>query len=127
MIQEDYVGFEIAKLLKEKGFDEPCFRYAESKEIYESGDWYVGNVTGGCIGVPTLQMAMKWLREVHKIHISVEMGFDVDNHQYYFFAPSVCRFSDKSGEYENPFGEKEFDTYEQACEAAIKYCLENLI
>ena len=127
MIQEDYVGFEIAKLLKEKGFDEPCFRYAESKEIYESGDWYVGNVTGGCIGVPTLQMAMKWLREVHKIHISVEMGFDVDNHQYYFFVPSVCRFSDKSGEYGNPFGEKEFDTYEQACEAAIKYCLENLI
>lgn len=124
MIREDYVSFETAKLLKEKGFDESTLwfyvgdgtKYLAHKTL--NGDWYRR---------PTLQMAVKWLREVHKIHISVEMGFDVDNHQYYFFVPSVCRFSDKSGEYENPFGEKEFDTYEEACEATIKYCLENLI
>lgn len=72
-------------------------------------------------------MAMKWLREVHKLHISVDMGFDVDNSQYFFYVPSVCRFSNKSGEYQTPFGEKEFASYEQACEEVIKYCLENLI
>jgi len=124
MICEDYVSFETAKLLKEKGFDEPTLwfyvgdgtKYLAHKTL--NGDWYRR---------PTIQMAMKWLREIYKIHISVEMGFDVDNHQYYFFVPSVCRFSNKSGEYENPFGEKEFDTYEEACEATIKYCLENLI
>ena len=27
MIQEDYVSFETAKLLKEKGFDEECQKY----------------------------------------------------------------------------------------------------
>ncbi len=37
MITEDYVSFETANLMKEKGFDEPCFRYAESKRIYENG------------------------------------------------------------------------------------------
>lgn len=126
MIQEDYVSFETAKLLKEKGFDEECNMayFNETLVDYTMFGFCLG---GDLLYCPTLQMAMKWLREVHKIHISVEMGFDVDNHQYYFFAPSVCRFSDKSGEYENPFGEKEFDTYEEACEAAIRYCLENLI
>lgn len=134
MTQEDYISFETAKLLKEKGFDEKCRTYykvfPESRiaAIYHSSENRgVSEDDPNEILCPTLQMVMKWLREVHKIHISVEIGFDVDNHQYYFFVPSVCRFSDKSGEYENPFGEKEFDTYEKACEAAIKYCLENLI
>lgn len=134
MITEDYVSFETAKLLKEKGFDENCFRsYVKDKLAVSQGfnnSYYITMYSDGTyrpVSAPTLQMAMKWLREEHRLHISAEMGFDVDNHQYYFFAPSVCRFSDKSGEYENPFGEKEFDTYEEACEAAIRYCLENLI
>lgn len=135
MITEDYVSFETAKLLKEKGFDEPCgcFYDTENDDVSIVNEWMdisnseLEGIEFARYSAPTLQMTMKWLREVHKIHISVEMGFDVDNHQYYFFAPSVCRFSDKSGEYENPFGEKEFNTCEEACEAAIKYCLENLI
>ena len=127
MITEDYVSFETAKLLKEKGFDE-CTELCFVGEEWEGSTPLTNSqLPDGRYSRPTLQMAMKWLREVHKIHISIEIGFDVDNHQYYFFIPSVCRFSDKSGEYENPFGEKEFDTYEQACESAIKYCLENLI
>ena len=128
MIKEDYVSFETAKLLKEKGFNSHCHfakKTTEIKHKEEEGEWM--SESEELTYIPTLQMAMKWLREVHKIHISVEMGFDVDNHQYYFFAPSVCRFSDKSGEYETPFGEKEFNTCEQACEASIRYCLENLI
>ena len=32
MIQEDYVSFLTVKLLKENGFDEPCFRYTESRK-----------------------------------------------------------------------------------------------
>ena len=123
MITEDYVSFETAKLLKEKGFDDfTCHSY-----FYKNGDIEEETRYEGDFGRPTLQMVMKWLREVHNIHISIEIGFDIDNHQYYFFVPSVCSFSDKSGEYETPFGEKEFNTYEEACEAAIKYCLENLI
>jgi len=133
-ITEDYISFETAKLLKEKGFDE------ETPVNYFVGDdkprgCVVGEIIHHkraeedthLIACPTLWMAMKWLREVHNIHISVEMGFDVDNRQYFFFAPSICKFSNKTGEYQTPFGEKEFDTYEEACEAAIKYCLENLL
>ena len=34
MITEDYVSFEIAKLLKEKGFSEPCYTCYLNKELY---------------------------------------------------------------------------------------------
>lgn len=129
---EDYVSFETAKLLKEKGFDEICLRtyfndgimsriFTENEEICNR------NLLPSIVSAPTLQMAMKWLREVHKLHIAVNMGFDVDNSQYFFYVPSICRFSNKGGEYQTPFGEKEFGSYEQACEAAIKFCLENLV
>lgn len=130
MITEDYVSFETAKLLKEKGFDEGCSFVVNiiSKGVmpvsWPTTNSDIEDEKACLIALPTLQMAMKWLREVHKLHISVEIGFDVDNSQYFFYIPSVCRFSNKSGEYQTPFGEKEFDTYEEACEAAIKYCLE---
>ena len=91
MITEDYVSFKTAKLLKEKGFDSTCecFYDTEHNDIYIVNGWT--NTSNSqleereflCYSAPTLQMAMKWLREVHKIHISVEIGFDVDNHQYY--------------------------------------------
>ena len=72
------------------------------------------------IAAPTLQMTMKWLRE-KCIFITLNIisfnlndlpvwNFDIwrnNNHEY------------RSSDY--------FDSYEQACESAIKYCLENLI
>ncbi len=134
MITEDYVSFETAKLLKEKGFDE-----STPITYFIGDDKPRGCVVGEMIhhpkakedthliDCPTLQMAMKWLREVHNLHISVNMGFDVDYSQYFFYVPFVCRFSNKDGEYLTPFDEKEFGSCEEATEAAIKYCLENLI
>ena len=117
MITEDYVSFETAKLLKDKGFDEPTLwfyvgdgtKYLAHKTL--NGDWYRR---------PTLQMAMKWLREVHNLHIDVD--------------PSEGNWNPTVLELENwtcavKFGDNIpiQDSYEQACDAAIKYCLENLI
>jgi hypothetical protein len=134
MITEDYISFETAKLLKEKGFDVPTKYFFNTNGLCCQGEnsynWNDDkDVDDVCedYSRPSIYVAMKWLREVHNLHISIEMGFDVDNRQYFFFAPSICKFSNKTGEYQTPFGEKEFDTYEQATEAAIKYCLENLI
>ena len=132
MIIEDYVSFEIAKLLKEKGFDEPChalYHDGEDKIFFGLDvDSYRNTILNkNYYACPTLQMAMKWLREVHRLHISIEMGFDVDSQQHFFFVSFLCKFSNKVGEYQTPFEESEFTSYEDACEAVIKYCLENLI
>ena len=75
MITEDYVSFETAKLLREKGFKEPTLAYAYGQDMvaYYSQpkvtDDY--NVEAGRYPLPTLQMAMKWLREVHNIQIEL--------------------------------------------------------
>ena len=68
-----------------------------------------------------IQMAMKWLREVHDIFIKLE--FDVDEDIQWH--PSLVLI--KGNKHIHTNGLQWYNTYEQACEAAIKYCLENLI
>lgn len=78
MNKEDYVSLEVAKLLKEKGFNDVCDRcyYIEDEEIaplfygtYQNeGELYVP----GHLAAPTLYEASKWLRENHNIHIDVK-------------------------------------------------------
>ena len=123
-ITEDYVSFEIAKLLKEKGFDEQCAKFA-----YKIGNRIKYAIDKDCPcnsdlkyiyrearSLPTLQMAMKWLREIHKIDVWVECHSS--NRRYKGYIHSEQR-GDEALFYEN--------SYEKACEAAIKHCLENLI
>ena len=81
MIQEAYVSFETAKLLKEKGFDEECwYWYEEDGYFNASNDDYGFQSNSDHISndficsAPTLQMALRWLREVH--HIFIEIWFN---------------------------------------------------
>ena len=125
MITEDYVSIEIAKLLKEKGFDEPTvFRYGDYPDNNDllfapSGMAIVKNseTQPYFYSAPTLQMAMKWLREVHHIFLSIQQHMDM-SYVWYAYVNGAAKGCDR---------ESHNSTYEQACEAAIKYCLENLI
>lgn len=125
MIEEDYVSFETAKLLKEKGFDEPCFAlYNPEGELILCGirlsNTQVERVPGS-YSAPTHQMAMKLLREVHNIHIKINLdSFDGINPIYEALYDDVTNIRiDNFIDYG--------DTYEEACETAIKFCLEHLI
>lgn len=123
MITEDYVSFETAKLLKEKGFDETTDKQFNSDKIVS--DY---NITDRSrhperyLDAPTLQMAMKWLREVHNYNIEIDtIGQKFRNT---LFWRSVIYNLEHDIEC---YREEDFKSYEEACEAAIKYCLENLI
>lgn len=125
MITEDYVGFETAKLLKEKGFIIP---YDSFRGVYINGMFkrlnpgtgYGYNSDDEVIAVCSLQLAMKWLREVHKICISVDVK--IGGGKYY-----VCISSTESGLSHGVLEDEVWNTFEEACESAIKYCLEKLI
>lgn len=128
MITEDYVSYETAKLLKEKGFDEPIqyFYKFDSKELYRGTVFTNTQIGDKFYNAPTLQMTMKWLREVHGLHISLEPCYDYDSMHVVFLAfiqnvADVHEFMD---------GRKNVASYpnaEKSYELAIKYCLENLI
>ena len=118
MITEDYVSFETALLLKKKGFEQVGCQ----KQYNTQGDLCVGYCYGPV--APTLQMAMKWLREVRNIEINVSMSaLNSDNSREYMF--NIFFTNER---YLEPSKTKTgFKCYEKAAEAAIKYCLTNLI
>lgn len=113
-ITENYVSFEVAKLLKEKEFNEPCLKqYYNNGELSNVSIEAKYNTIDNQISAPTLQMARKWLEEVHGIHLNIIYN-------------KIC---DKGywGEGHWTWNNEEYSSYEQAVEAAILYCLKNLI
>jgi len=126
-ITEDYVSFKTAKLLKKKGFNEECEYFYDE---YEDEDEYVICSNGGSAynddehptyySMPTLQMAMKWLREVYKIFITILFIEDTN-----YFAYTIENLDTKK--YLSTSKDTSYNNYEEACEAAILYCLKNLI
>ena len=120
MITEDYVSHETAKLLKEKGFIYHNCHTAYDKDgvFFLYGDY--SKDRKGVVDAPTLQMVMKWLREVHKIFISIFPTLETDmitseDYNYAIYKGNAVVYQTCCV------------TYEEGCEAAIKYCLENLI
>jgi hypothetical protein len=159
MITEDYVNYESAKLFKEKGFKEWCsqcygvdvrhngksisfdeecelkedgkeneIEYIDGGKLYNYG--FNNNIEGKTYAAPTLQTAVKWIRNMHKMHIEIR----ITNHsisslinivKYYWvvFSTEDCKWMAESTLH-NP---KAFDTVEEAYENGIEYTLKNLI
>ena len=134
-ITEDYISFETAKLLKEKGFNEKVICYYDdggSLNLNKFVEFQCCNQEygSGIFAAPTLQMAMKWLRIEHNIHIEPHI---VRTKCSYGYMPNYIDLKELKSHF--PFDEFDFSnadkyvciTYDKACETAIKYCLENLI
>lgn len=129
-ITEDYVSFEIAKLLKDKGFNERLFTFYITDEAKKEGyfelmaftdDKIDNNHSDYCYLAPTLQMIMKWLREVYNINVDIVPIWNQKRFEYQIFVVTPenakhCYIDDKL-----------YLGYEEAVEAAIEYCLKNLV
>ena len=124
MIKERYVSHKVAKLLRNKRFDEECSKTYDIK----TGQMYIGG--GLCnsyftdidemITAPTQQMACDWLIENYKIYINVSF---VSGKGY---VGTICDISD----FGNAFGiieTKYYSCIETAYNEALKYVLTNLV
>ena len=134
MITEDYVSFETAKLLKERGFNELCrVWYGGNGEIHENGEIMSNSDCAlSSVMCPTIQMAMKWLREEHHLFIAIHPRLSFTD--YYWITADIYKVKRKSSLYHtedvddyNCVAICDETSFEKACEAAIKYCLEKLI
>ena len=141
MVTEDYVNFETAKLLKEKGFDcnTNCYYiedsvtrtlfYSPIRENHNASiennefDIHI-NISNGKMSAPTLQMVMKWLREVYNLVIQIELIDFLEHGEVWLYCITERKTIKQLTGKDEDFTEH---SYEEACEAAIKYCLENLI
>ena len=156
MITEDYVSFETAMLLKEKGFDgycDLCFNFVEiprrimdvpsdGKVSYEDGI-----LKEEIVLIPTLQMAVKWVQEAHNIIIIPNYEYECDSTPWCYkifklgengkperVAVKGVSYDKDNNPTEHVVGYrdyersyKDYSTKEEAIEEGIKYCLENLI
>ena len=125
MIQERYCSYEVAKLLKEKGFDEPCRSVYEDFGDYIDFYYTVEEQTDLQMGVfevlrPTHQMAMDWLREIHKLHIEIYANASV--YRFIISKPGgdgTYLVTDAKG----PNDGNAWNDYKDVVEAALKVCL----
>lgn len=97
MIKEDYVNFEIAKLLRDKGFDEITFTWYNKKGKFCVGknnfdDYYMNHFSNIAItdndknkcSAPTIQRTVRWLKEKYNILLVVDYEYECDTTPYFF-------------------------------------------
>lgn len=131
-MNEDFVPFELAVKLKEKGYPQRTFgEYDMQGACYiEDGRFY----ENGCITevaraytAPTTSQVLKWLRKEKKIHISI----DIYDDGWFFDITSFYKSDTGVYEIELPYKSSnvtpDYDSYEQAALAGIEYVLDNLI
>ena len=133
----DFVTFELAKKLKEKGFslnnedvefigcrfifsDECTIKRLSTIGAYEKG--YLGEN----IDCPTIQQVLKWLRDEKKLHIEF-----VGNACGYLYIvsdiPSEGGTDRYCSYYSGPNDGGTWDKYEDCALNAIQYVLDNMI
>lgn len=143
---EDFVTFEMAKKLREKGFREECLiHYGNTGGFYPNIiDTYdrlnqeldytdflncfnAGNSIG-LIDAPTISQVLKWLRKEKKISIEAAMHCSLKwVCNIYSFSDGItdCTQYNNDGVHDSIF--ILYDTYEQAALAGIDYVLDELI
>ena len=131
MTKEYYVSFEIAQLLREKGFNERCRCYYTNGRINRRAltvtyKTYDSEDMRDCIICPTVQMTCAWLR-YKGWHIMIEPYFnptDSWGSNFTFDGWDVSIIDIKTG---LTVWSGSSELYENAMEDAIKYCLTDLI
>lgn len=145
-MNEDFVTYELAKKLKEKGFNcelpyamyneigqfcllttsapyhvcESCYKY---REYYDYNDFDKNDFIA-----PTISQVLKWLRQEKKILVEIALSPEGYRHIIY---TGLCCTNTSSASYYSFDGfynhENNYMTYEQAALSGIEYVIDNLI
>jgi hypothetical protein len=144
LIMEDFVPFEIAKKLKEKGFPQRpnYFNYGsyynwdglrKTHSLSNASVWFDPIISRDNIYfAPTISQVFKWLREEKKIFVAINIGYCYEPFLtnpkmeptlkgYYYGIWELDNLNNK-----NALSEY-FEAPEQAAIAGIEYVIDNLI
>ena len=121
MIEESYVSFDAAKLLKEVGFDVPCnSQYMQNGFRWDGGSSNKVNFNEyeTVFSCPTQALAARWLREKHRIVVDVAFippSVNGDVWQYF-----IGEMDDMVWEGDFESSDRKYSTYEEAFEAGLQ-------
>lgn len=116
-----FIPYELAKLAKEKGFNNKCFGYFNGQQLQIKFDYLMGplDMNEPNLEAPMYQQIVDWFREKHSLIIITERDSG-------FFTAKVCDFSDEQERIvkgTSEFSVAELDYYKTlttAIEAAFK-------
>ena len=130
---EDFVTFEIAKKLKEKGFNIPSYFY------YRTDDKFLHNAVVGkplvycdkidddIVIAPTISQVSKWLRNNKKTMVNIlPVAFNEKENKFNKYYCTIY-YATKEFVFESHERPDTFETYEECALDAIEYVLDNLI
>jgi hypothetical protein len=145
-MKEDFVSFDLAKKLKEKGFYYKCVATYENNRMLGYNYIQPTNIRAidfddclcshnvendGCIDAPTISQVLKWLREEKAISVepyASASGWRVTICRAYH--QDRCDAGGGTCLKEEVIGYNDggaFEKYEEAAIAGIEYALDNLI
>ena len=147
----DFVSFDLAKKLKEKGFKQKCLayydvednvgllyntqytdealpcQYTDLLQCHNTGEAETQpDDSGYCVDAPTISQVLKWLREKGIfIEIHTHATFATKNKVAYWCR--ICRNSNGVRIKQIDELEASYADYEKAAMGGIEYCLDKLI
>lgn len=137
MNHEYFISLEVAKLLKETGFDWECkeyyYNFATTGWSLSFDDNFVNwnSWSERYISAPTLDVAQRWLREVKHLDISIHYDPTIKSQPYVYFIYDVEeKFNDILGiisPITHSYSDGYFYKYEEAQEEGIKKALEIIL
>ena len=113
MIEESYVSFDTAKMLKEAGFDVPCnSQYMQNGFRWDAGSSNKVNFNEyeTVFSCPTQALAARWLREVY--NVAIYSLYDDDMEQWFYVVDAFTKNPVINGFQSG----SEYDDYESAFE-----------
>lgn len=113
---EDFISFELAEKLKEKGFNKYSIKAYTKIGVFDNTETYKDTNEFYCYA-PTISQVLKWLREDKEI-----MVFPIYSRNTSRWYCSIVN-ADSLAIYNFPLS----DSYEQAALVGIEYVLDNLI
>ena len=129
-MNEDFVTYELAVKLKEKGFNEPCYGYYhtnkgdESIELCGNGDAdFLNSINFHRVAAPTISQVLKWLIEEQNMFVCIDFFLHNGGSQIWW----TVRIEDMKDETAYCLLGEQHSSYEQAALAGIEYVLDNLI
>jgi len=123
-MEEKIISFTVAKLAKEKGFNEVSDGCFDKNGKKYSGMNHKNEIGKGVFSAPTQSLLQKWLREKHGIHISLEASVIIGSKDEVYYNVSLIDNTKDNRLY--PLWEVESTTYEKALEEGLQEGL-NLI
>ena len=127
MIEESFVRFDTAKMLKEAGFNVPCrgvyvtdrtgyyeFREYDNKQTADDLCWNTEDGFQYEYLAPTQALAARWLREVY--NVAIYSLYDDDMEQWFYVVDAFTKNPVINGFQSG----SEYDDYESAFEDGLR-------